>query len=44
MKLQDTIKIKGENYTIIKEYSDLFLAVSEFGVNLKRIPKLQIVK
>lgn len=38
------LKLKGENYKIIKEYREFFLAIDEFGFNLKRIPKLRIIK
>ena len=44
MKLGDTIKLQKEDFKIIKEYRDMFLAVSEFGFNIKRIPKLVRVK
>jgi hypothetical protein len=44
MKIGDIIKLQKEEFKIIKEYSDAFLAISEFGFNLKRIPKLQVIK
>jgi uncharacterized protein YutD len=44
MKLGDTIIISNESFKIIKEYRDAFLAISEFGINLKRIPKLVKIK
>lgn len=44
MKIGQTLKIKGEEYKIIKEFTDAFLLISEFGFNLKRIPKLIRVK
>jgi hypothetical protein len=37
-------KIKGEEFRVIKEYQDFYLTISEFGFNLKRIPKLIRVK
>ena len=40
MKQKDTIKCKGENYILIKEYRDFFLVISEVGFNIKRIAKL----
>ena len=44
VKLQQTIKLKGENYTLIKEFLDTFLAVSEVGINFIRVPKLVRIK
>lgn len=44
MEIGQELKIKGEVYRIIKEFTDEFLAISEFGFNLKRIPKLTLVK
>lgn len=44
MKIGDIIKLQKEEFRIIKEYSDEFLAISKFGFNLKRIPKLQVIK
>ncbi|MDR3595141.1 hypothetical protein [Clostridium sp.] len=37
-------KIKGEEYREIKEYDSFYLCISEFGFNLKRIPKIIRVK
>jgi len=39
-----TFTIKGEEYKTIKEYYTFYLCISEFGFNLKRIPKLTRVK
>lgn len=36
--------IDGEEYKPIKDYGTFYLCVSEFGINLKRIPKLTVVK
>ena len=44
MKLGQALKLKGEEFKIIKEYFNSFLAISEFGFNLKRIPKLARIK
>lgn len=44
MKRGRTYKIKGENYKIIKEFNDSFLAISEIGFILKRLPKLKRIK
>lgn len=44
MKIGDTVKLQKENYTIIKEFIDIFLVVSEYGINFKRVPKLLIIK
>lgn len=44
MKLGDTIKLQKKNFKIIKEYRDIFLAVSEVGFTFRRIPKLQMIK
>lgn len=38
------IKIKGEEYKPIKETELFYLCEDEFGINLKRIPKLTLVK
>lgn len=37
-------RIKGENYRVIKEYCDSYLAISEVGFSYKRIPRLIIIK
>jgi hypothetical protein len=37
-------KIKGEEFRVIKEFDDMYLCISEFGFNLKRVPKLLVVK
>lgn len=39
-----TFIIKGEEFKVIKEYDNIYLCISEFGFNIKRIPKLQVVK
>lgn len=44
MKEGKTLKIKGEGYRIIKEFSDSFLVISEIGFILKTIPKLVRIK
>jgi hypothetical protein len=44
MKGMKIFKIKGEEFKVIKEYRDMYLCISEFGFNLKRIPKLERVK
>lgn len=44
MKVGQTLKIKGEEFKIIKEYIDCFLCTDEFLTNLKRIPKLVRIK
>jgi hypothetical protein len=44
MKKGQTFKVRGENYKIIKEFRDSFLAISEFGFKLKTIPKLKRIK
>jgi len=44
MKRGQTFKVQGKNYKIIKEFNDSFLAISEFGFNLKVIPKLKRLK
>ena len=36
--------IKGEEYKPIKEYDTFYLCISEFGFNLKRIPKVVRIK
>jgi hypothetical protein len=37
-------KIEGEEYKPIKETELFYLCEDEFGINLKRIPKLTVVK
>ena len=44
MKLGDIINIQKEEFKIIREYNDAFLAISQLGFNFKTIPKLQIIK
>jgi hypothetical protein len=39
-----TFVINDEEYKPIKEYDTFYLCISEFGFNLKRIPKLTIIK
>lgn len=44
MKPGQTLRIGKKVYRIIKEYLDLYLAVSENEFDLKIIPKLKVVK
>jgi len=37
-------KVAGEEFRVIKEYDNFYMCIGEFGFNLKRIPKLQVVK
>lgn len=39
-----TFIIKGEEFKTIKEYDTFYLCISEFGFNLKRIPKVVRIK
>jgi hypothetical protein len=39
-----TFNIDGEEYRVFREYDGVYLCISEFGTNIKRIPKLKRVK
>ena len=44
MKKGQTFKVQGKSYKLIVEFNDSFLAISEVGFHLKRIPKLKRIK
>lgn len=42
--MNKTFRIKGENYRVLKEYYDSYLAISEVGFNYRMIPRLVRIK
>jgi hypothetical protein len=44
LKIGANFRHKGETWEVRKIYSDSFLAINEFGFNLKRFPILLKIK